>query len=67
VPNIIEVVEEVTQVVEVNEAIPGKPGAPGPENLVVGPTNTLTGPGLWIQTGLAPNGNGWTLWIVEEQ
>lgn len=43
----------------------GPQGVPGPSNLVVGPTNTLTMPGLWVQTGLGASGNDFTLWIED--
>lgn len=36
-------------------------------NLVVGPTNTLQSPGLWIETGLGPAGADFTLWIEDGQ
>lgn len=38
-----------------------------PENVVVGPANTLPAntAGLWVQTGLGPGGTDWTLWIED--
>lgn len=34
--------------------------------VVVGNTNpNLTGPGLWIQTGLGPGGTGFTFWFED--
>lgn len=47
------------------EGVPGLPGPAGPANLVVGPINTLTEPGIWVQTGLGLTGNDWTLWIED--
>lgn len=43
------------------------PGIQGPSALSVGPTNTLTPgtQGLWIQTGLGPDGTGVTFWIED--
>jgi hypothetical protein len=34
-------------------------------NLFVGPTNNLTGPGIWVQTGLGADGTGFTFWIED--
>lgn len=41
------------------------PGIQGPSALSVGTTNTLTPgtAGLWLQTGLGPDGTDFTLWI----
>jgi hypothetical protein len=45
---------------------PGPPGDPGPSNLVIGPdAPTFTGPGMWVQTGLGPDGGDFTLWIED--
>lgn len=45
----------------------GPQGPSGPHNLAVGPTNTLTAEGLWVQTGLGPDGTGFTFWIEDGQ
>lgn len=43
------------------------PGTQGPSIVWIGPTNELTPgrPGIWIQTGLEPNGEGYTIWIQD--
>lgn len=43
------------------------PGPQGPSALSVGATNTLTPgtAGLWVQTGLGPNGDDFTFWIED--
>lgn len=46
--------------------IKGPKGDPGPANLIVGPVNTLTIPGLWVQTGLG-DGTDFTIWIEDGQ
>lgn len=40
-------------------------GMQAPSNMWIGPTNELTpgSPGIWIQTGLAPAGTGFTIWL----
>lgn len=45
----------------------GPQGPSGPQNLSVGETNTLTGEGLWVQTGLGSDGTGFTFWIEDGQ
>lgn len=43
------------------------PGLQGPSAMSVGTTNTLTPgiPGMWLQTGLGPNGDDFTMWIED--
>lgn len=41
------------------QGVPGPAGAP---NLVVGSVNTLTGPGLWVET---QTGGGITFWVED--
>ena len=41
-------------------------GPAGPESLVVRDTDpNLQVPGLWVQTGLGPSGNDFTIWIED--
>lgn len=41
-------------------------GAPGAQEVFVQPLPPSSpGPFLWIQTGLAPNGNGFTFWFED--
>lgn len=42
-------------------------GAPSASpNFSVGPNNpNLTSPGMWVQTGLGPTGQDWTMWIED--
>lgn len=43
------------------------PGMQGPSAMAIGPTNTLTPgtPGLWIETGLGPDGDDFTFWLED--
>lgn len=75
-PTVIEVIQPTTNtVVEVVQpAAPvvyeiAVPGPQGPSALSVGTTNTLTPgtPGMWLQTGLGPDGTDFTLWIEDGQ
>lgn len=44
----------------------GKDGKDGADNLFVQPDNpNMTIPGLWIQTGLGPDGLGITFWVED--
>lgn len=47
------------------QGLQGAAGTAGPDNVVVGPTNTLTRKGLWIQTGLGSDGKGITFWVED--
>jgi hypothetical protein len=41
-------------------------GPRGPGNLVISPTQpTFEGPGMWVQTGLGPTGQDFTIWIED--
>jgi hypothetical protein len=66
--------DAVTGVVDLALAVPvaasaGTPvivGPRGPENLRVQPTDPLLdGAGMWVQTGLGPSGQDFTIWIED--
>jgi hypothetical protein len=67
VVNVIAVAEQGPPGAPGEQGEPGEPGLPGedgPQNLFVQNANpNMTGPGLWIQTGLDPAGTGLTFWV----
>ncbi len=60
------VVTEPTTVVRISEA-PGPRGIPGPDRLFIGPAAPVTDltEWMWVQTGLGPDGTGFTIWLED--
>lgn len=45
--------------------VPDANPASAPANFAIGPNDPQLTQGMWVQTGLGPNGDDWTLWIED--
>lgn len=71
-PDVVDVavgsfIDTAIEVTTIGERGPqGVQGEPGPQNLFVQPNDpAMAQPGVWVQTGLGPAGNDWTMWIED--